>query len=165
VSRLEARLARLESASTARAMGQGETATALPLPNIMDFVTSPQFLDRPLLYPRQATLLKIIMLEVELLTPYDLGVIADWESGFRLVDREADQGYEGARGLAPGTVERMRACRAEGRSWFREVVLVLGRRAGKGYLSSLVTTYLLWRLLALGDPQEALASSRQVGAG
>ncbi len=156
MSRLEARLARLESASTARAAGQGGTGAGLPVPNIMDFVTSPDFLDRPLLYPRQATLLKIIMLEVELLTPYDLGVIADWESGFRLVDRDADQGYEGARGLAPGTVERMRACRAEGRSWFREVVLVLGRRAGKGYLSSLVTAYVLWRLLALGDPQEAL---------
>lgn len=156
MSRLEARLARLESASTACAAGQAGTGAALPVPNIMDFVTSPRFLDRPLLYPRQATLLKIIMLEVELLTSYDLGVIAEWESGFRLFEREADQGFEGAVGLAPGTVERMRACRAEGRSWFREVVLVLGRRAGKGYLSSLVTAYVLWRLLALGDPQEAL---------
>jgi len=155
VSRTEARLARLESASTACAAGQAGTATTLPVPNIIDFVTSPQFLNRRL-YPRQATLLKIITLEVEMLTPYDLGVIADWESGFRLVDREADQGYEGARGLTPGTVERMRACRAEGRSWFREVVLIFGRRAGKGYLSSLVTAYVLWRLLALGDPQEAL---------
>ena len=156
MSRNEYRLGRLESAGTPNPVPAAKAAVALPIPNIIDFVTGPEYLNRPRLYPRQATLLKIIMLEVDLLTDYDRAVIADWESGFRLVDRDAIQGYEGERGLAPGTVQRMLACRAEGRSWFREVVLVLGRRAGKGYLSSLVTAYVLWQLLTLGDPQEAL---------
>ena len=132
----------------------------LRVPNIIEFVTSPTYLDRPQLYPRQATLLKVITLATDLLTPYDREVIAEWEAGFRLVDSDRGRGYEGQAGLVPGTVQRMEAARREGRWWFREVVLVLGRRAGKGYLGSLVTAYLLWRILALEHPQRALGLER-----
>lgn len=155
---IDRRLRQLERHPPSRAAST-RPAPTVAIPNVIDFVTSSRFLARSL-YPRQATLLKIICLEVELLTDYDLTVIAEWEAGFELVRRDGLDRYEGQAGLAPGTVARMHACRAEGRWWFREVVLVLGRRAGKGYLSALVTTYLLWRLLALQDPQEALGLER-----
>ena len=120
---------------------------------IVDFVTSPKFLNRNL-YPRQATLLKVMCLEVENLTDYDLGVIAEWEAGFTLASGDDGFVYEGRYGTAPGVVQRMIECRNEGRQWFREVVLVLGRRAGKGHLSALMASWVLWQLLAVGNVQE-----------
>ncbi len=54
----------------------------------------------------------------------------------------------------------LEVCRQEGRRWFGEVVLVLGRRAGKGYLTSLVAAYVLWCFMATGDPQEHFGIDR-----
>jgi hypothetical protein len=159
VPEAERRLRSLEHRSVA-ATQRGQAIGRLSVPNIIEFVTSPEYLDRPKLYPRQATLLKIMTLSTELLTSYDLAVIAEWEAGFQLTEHDVGQRYEGRAGLAPGTLERMDAARAAGRWWFREVVLVLGRRAGKGYLSALVTAYLLWRVLALECPQRELGLER-----
>jgi len=47
----------------------------------------------------------------------------------------------------------MRWCRDEGCPWFRELVLVLGRRASKSFLVSILVAWRVWRLLALKDPQ------------
>lgn len=61
--------------------------------------------------------------------------------------------YAGTEGLPPDVLQRMELCREEGRRWFDEVVLVLGRRAGKGYLTALVAAYVLWCFMVTGDPQ------------
>lgn len=63
----------------------GSTVAAPPpveVPNILEFVTSPRFMNRPKLFPKQALLLKLLFLETELLTPYDHEVIAAWGAGF-----------------------------------------------------------------------------------
>ena len=118
--------------------------TGLEVPDPISFVVSPEWCDRPQLYPRQATLLKVIFLRNDLLTDYDHQVIDEWESNFRRT---------GNNGIVPDVRTRMASLRLKGYSYFREVLLVLGRRAGKGYISALAMAYVLWRYLAKGDPQ------------
>jgi hypothetical protein len=118
--------------------------TGLSVPDPITFVVGSEWLDRKNLYPRQATLLKVIFLREDLFTDYDYDVVEEWEQSFRRT---------GNNGITPGILERMRYLRANGYRYFREVLLVLGRRAGKGYLSALAMSYVLWGYLAKGDPQ------------
>lgn len=118
--------------------------TGLPVPDPITFVVSPKWCGRPQLYPRQATLLKVIFLRNDLLTEYDHAVIDEWEESFR---------KSGNNGITPGIRQRMASLALQGYSYFREVLLVLGRRAGKGYVSALAMAYVLWRFMAKGDPQ------------
>lgn len=119
--------------------------TGLPVPDPVTFVISPSYLDRPNMYPRQATLLKIIFLRLDLLTEYDHSVIDEWEQSFR---------ETGNNGIVPGVRDRMAKLREQGRKWFRETLLVMGRRAGKGHVSGLSMAYVLWNYMAKGDPQK-----------
>jgi hypothetical protein len=118
--------------------------TGLPVPDPITFVLSEDYLDRPNMYPRQATLLKVIFLRLDLLTEYDHMVIDEWEDSFR---------QTGNNGVVPGVRRRMAKGRKEGRKWFRETLLVMGRRAGKGHISGLSMAYVLWNYMAKGDPQ------------
>lgn len=119
--------------------------TGLPVPDPVTFVIHPKYLDRPNMYPRQATLLKIIFLRLDLLTEYDHSVIDEWEQSFR---------ESGNNGIVPGVRRRMARLRKQGRKWFRETLLVMGRRAGKGHISGLSMAYVLWNYMAKGDPQK-----------
>lgn len=119
--------------------------TGLSVPDPITFVLSPKWCGRPQLYPRQATLLKVIFLRNDLLTEYDHAVIDEWEESFQRT---------GNNGIVPGIRQRMAGLRLQGYFYFREVLLVLGRRAGKGYVSALAMAYVLWRFMAKGDPQE-----------
>lgn len=143
------------------ARGQAEKPQ---VPNILEFVSSPEYLDLPGLFPAQGTLLKIATLRDDLFTDFDREVIATLEAGFvpGVVDGELE--LVGERGLAPGTVERMTACRESGRLWFREMVFVVGRRGGKSYLAALLSAYVLWNLIALDDPQKhfGIAKAKQL---
>jgi hypothetical protein len=119
--------------------------TGLPIPDPITFVLSPDYLDRgTIMYPRQATLLKIIFLRLDLLTDYDHKVIDEWEESFR---------ESGNNGIVPGVRRRMAKLRQKGHRWFRETLLVMGRRAGKGHISGLSMSYVLWNYMAKGDPQ------------
>ncbi len=84
--------------------------TGLPVPDPVTFVLSADYLDRPNMYPRQATLLKIIFLRLDLLTEYDHAVIDEWEENFR---------QTGNNGVVPGVRRRMAKLRKEGRKWVR----------------------------------------------
>jgi hypothetical protein len=119
--------------------------TGLPVPDPITFVLSPEYLDRPNMYPRQATLLKVIFLRHDLLTDYDHRVLDEWEESFR---------QSGNNGIVPGVRDRMIQLREDGRKWFRETLLVMGRRAGKGHISGLSMAYVLWNYMAKGDPQK-----------
>ena len=119
--------------------------TGLDIPDPITFTVSPDYLNRPNLYPRQATLLKIIFLRDDLFTDYDHAVIDEWEASY------ADTGHEG---ICPQIRERIRLLKALGARWFKEVLLVLGRRAGKGHISAIAMSYVLWHYMAKGDPQE-----------
>jgi hypothetical protein len=116
----------------------------LRLPDPITFVVHPDFLNRGNIYPRQATLLKIIFLRDDLFTPYDLEVIEEWEESYR------NTGYNG---ICPNVLFRIKWLKAQGYKWFREVLLVLGRRAGKGYVAALAMSYILWNYMCAYDPQ------------
>jgi hypothetical protein len=118
--------------------------TGLEIPDPITFVMGDRWLERANMYPRQATLLKIIFLRDDLFTEYDHMVIDEWEASFRST---------GNNGITPNVRSRITQLRAEGRKWFREVLLVMGRRAGKGHISGLSMAYVLWHYMAKGDPQ------------
>lgn len=119
--------------------------TGLSVPDPITFTVSPEYLDRPNLYPRQATLLKIIFLRDDLFTAYDHAVIDEWERAF------ADTGKEG---VCPDVRGRISTLKARGARWFREVLLVMGRRGGKGHISAIAMAYVIWHYMAKSDPQE-----------
>lgn len=123
------------------------------IPTVIDFVIGAAFLDRPVLYPRQATVLKLWSLSEHLFTAYDMDVISEWTKGFRLEEVGVDGGvYRGGYGIAPDILERLGLCKAQGRHHFRHKVDIGGRRGGKGYLGSICVAYCLWRFLATVDP-------------
>jgi hypothetical protein len=117
--------------------------TPLPVPDAITFVVGERWSNRRL-YPRQATLLKIIFLETDLLTDYDKAVIAEWEHSFLETKQE---------GITPGIIERMILLKESGYSWFREALLVMGRRGGKGHVAALALSIVLWHYMAKNDPQ------------
>jgi hypothetical protein len=135
--------------------------------DIIEFVVSDRFLDKGhQLYPRQATLLKVIFLEKDLLTDYDYDVLGEWSEGFWLSDPERwleehgnseDDGYryEGMHGIPPDWETRMDMCIAEGRPWFREPIVIIGRRGSKGYLGGICGARVLWHFMGVpdGNPQ------------
>jgi hypothetical protein len=144
----------VRSAICAEAAGMVRPSVLPPLERpdgIVQFVTD---LLGERLSPRQGTLLKVMTCDVEALTDYDLGVIEEWGAGFDLDDEGHDLAYRGERGTTPDVLERMRWCRAQGRSAFHEIVLVLGRRASKSYLTSLLVVWQVFKLLAMHDPQK-----------
>jgi hypothetical protein len=127
----------------------------LQVPDIVEFLISPTYLGQSHPYPRQLALLKLATLQTELLTEHDLHVLErEWGAGFAIRDspEEGDGHYTGNRGLPPDILQRAQELRAQGARWFTEFVFVLGRRAGKTYLSAVLAAYQLWNLLCLSDP-------------
>lgn len=118
--------------------------TGPPVPDPITFVIGEQWLDRGNLYPRQATLIKLIFLRTDLFTEYDHMVINEWIQSYA---------ETGNNGVQTDVMRRVEMLRAEGYRWFREILLVMGRRAGKGHLSALAFAYVLWNYLGKGDPQ------------
>lgn len=147
----EPRLRRLEANATVDPSVNPDFPTVMP--NIIEFAISKQYLDQKL-YPRQATLLKLVFCSPELLTDYDMGVLQEWISGF--TDEHHDdgtRGYAGTCGVVPDVLDRIEACRGNGRGWFREVIAVAGRRGSKGFLGAIATAYVLWNAMATHNPQ------------
>lgn len=141
-------------------------------PDIIEFICSDQWLDRGrTLYPRQATLLKLIFLQKDLLTEYDYDVLEEWSSGFRLPDvgdhekgDRDDLRFEPTRGIANGITpdweQRMDICIAEGRPWFREVMPVVGRRGSKGMIGGYSGARVLSEYIWKADPQDHFGIDR-----
>ena len=139
------------------------------MPDIIEFICSDRYLNRGhLLYPRQATLLKVIFLAHELLTEYDLEVLGGWADGFRLPepgeikapgDDDAGSWYRYqpadslAAGIQPDWERRMAMCVDEGRPWFREAEIIVGRRGSKGHIGGLCGARVLYHYHQKGDPQ------------
>jgi hypothetical protein len=131
--------------------------------NVVDFSVNPNFLGLRL-FPRQLTVIKLLVLALDLLTPYDYEVIAAWASGYTQVDDMHGVRWAGRHGIVPDVLERARHCIAAGRWSFTDIVLVLGRRASKSLISSVVLAWTCWRLLMLGDPQQhfGIPKSKQI---
>jgi hypothetical protein len=114
------------------------------LPSICEFAEHPAFLGRKL-YPRQKTLLKLINLEVENFTDYDLEVIDKWIKGF------SKNGV--SIGISPDVWKRIEYLKDNGYSHFKEVINITGRRGGKGHIGGILGAYNNWKLIQLDDPQ------------
>lgn len=140
----------------------------LPIPDPITFVIGERWLNKPQLYPRQATFLKILFLRDDLFTEYDHMVIAEWIQMFKDTNSEEeeqeDQFNAQTKGIQPDIYERIAWNKAHGAKWFREVILAIGRRGSKGYKSALAMSYVLWNYLALGNPQEhyGIVQSKQM---
>lgn len=117
------------------------------MPNIIEFVTSPDYLNRPNLYPRQATILKLITGSADLFTDYDWKVLDDWADDYSRTKNH---------GISPDYRERLDFMKEEERPWFREVIAVIGRRGGKGYIGGVMSAYVMWKYITVegGDPQD-----------
>src|SRR5579859_519755 len=127
-----------------------------PVPDPITYIIGEDWLDKPNLYPRQATLIKIIFLRDDLFTAYDYQVIAEWQQRFRETNPDAQDNKFDARtkGLQPDLFERIAYLKKRGYRWFPELIIAIGRRGSKGYLSALCMSYVLWHYLSKGNPQE-----------
>jgi hypothetical protein len=125
----------------------------LPDVDIIEFVTSDRFLNKPRLYPKQGTVLKVWFLQDQIFTQYDYDTIGQWEEDWR---KSADERGEGNHGLVPGTLERIKIAKEEGREHFGEVLAIFGRRGSKNYLGALSLLYLVYGYVRMGNPQAEL---------
>ncbi len=97
----------------------------LEVPHLLQFALDEAYLGVEL-YPRQATLLKVMGCSPELFTDYDRVVLDEWTDGFALADRDdGTSGFTGSCGVVGDVAARMDYCRARGRALFREVLLGL----------------------------------------
>lgn len=146
-----------------------DNASARPIPNVIQFVTGAEWLNRPSLYPRQATLLKIIFLQTEIFTEFDYRVIDEWTKGFSLneskrIESDEDDAvtvtFDGQWGIVPDILDRIEYLRGEGHMWFNVVLAVQGRRSGKGHLGGLGGSYVLWHYIAMPNAREFFGIDR-----
>ena len=94
-----------------------------PWDSIKDFACHPSFCGVAL-YPRQITLLRLIFLETDQMTAYDIDVIEEWRQGFK---RRRD-----VFGVQPDIWERIAYLKARGARRFPHIQFVGGRRGSKG---------------------------------
>lgn len=118
--------------------------TEAPWESIVDFATHKSFCNLSL-YPRQETLLKLIFLETENMTNYDVDVISRWAEGFK--DPTSPEGVQ------QDIWERVEYLREHNYRRFPHIQLVMGRRASKGVLGGVLGTEQLAYMYSLDDWQ------------
>ena len=119
-------------------------ASGHPWESIVDFALHKSFCGKKL-YPRQLTLLKLIYLETEQMTDYDLDVINGWREGFK---RHRD-----IMGVPPDIWDRVEYLQDNGYHHFTHVQFVGGRRGSKGIEGSLLGAERLAHFYCLDDWQ------------
>ena len=112
--------------------------------DIVTFATHPSFCGEKL-YPRQITLLKLIYLQTETMTPYDIQVIEEWRNGFFNPAQ--------AEGVQPDIWERIEYLKSRGYRRFPHIEAVIGRRGSKGKIGGILGAESLAYLYALDDWQ------------
>lgn len=129
----------------------------LLVPDPVTFIIGEDWLDKSNMYPRQITLIKIVFLRDDLFTDYDRAVIDEWQRRFRETNPDAEDNKFSARtkGLQPDLYERIAYLKRRGYRWFPELIIAIGRRGSKGFLSALCMAYVLWNYMAKGNPQAA----------
>lgn len=116
-----------------------------PWDSIVDFATHRSFCGFPI-FPRQATLLKLIFLETENMTQYDIDVIDEWRRGF-VLSRDPF-------GVQPDIWHRVEYLKKRGYRRFPHIQMVLGRRASKGALGGLLGCEQIAYLHSKDNPQK-----------
>ena len=115
-----------------------------PWESVTDFVTHKSFCGFPL-FPKQSTLLKLIYLETDHMTAYDIDVIEDWRQGFMRV--------RNVYGVQPDIWERVKYLKARGYRRFPWIQMVLGRRGSKGTIGGALGCEQIAYLHSLDNPQ------------
>jgi len=116
-----------------------------PWESIVDFATHPSFCGLRL-YPRQLTLLKLIYLETEHMTAYDLDVIEQWREGFKNPDMPE--------GVQEDVWVRVEYLKDRGYRHFPHIEAIIGRRGSKGKIGGILGAEKLAYMYSLGDWQE-----------
>lgn len=116
-----------------------------PWDSIIDFATHSSFCGATKIYPRQRTLLKLMYLETENMTAYDLDVIEEWRNGFA---RRRD-----IFGVQPDIWERVEYLKARGARRFPHIQFVGGRRGSKGFNGGILGAEQIAYMLSLDDWQ------------
>lgn len=134
----------LESGFDPTKMLRQSLTKGVPWDSIIDFATHEEFCDQTL-YPKQATLLKLIYLETDQMTAYDMKTIEEWRTGFV---RHRD-----VFGVQPDIWQRIEYLKARGYRRFPHVQAVLGRRASKGFIGAILAAEQIAYLICLDNPQ------------
>lgn len=114
------------------------------LPPVCDFLD--RYDNGASLYPCQATILKIIFLDVEHLDELDRLIIRSWQESTE----------NGGEIIVPlDLYDRMDWCRAHGYQNFNTVIFDAGRRSGKGFVGGKAVSYKLAQMISMGSPQRA----------
>jgi len=115
-----------------------------PWDSIIDFATHTSYCGFEI-FPRQGTLLKLIFLETENMTQYDIDVINEWRQNFA-TGRDVF-------GVQPDIWERVEYLKARGYRRFPWIQMVIGRRGSKGAIGGLLGAEQLAYLHTLDSPQ------------
>lgn len=126
------------------AMLRQSLSKGVPWSGIEEFATSEEYCGLTL-YPKQLTLLKLIFLETENMTAYDIETINDWRKGFTR--------SRGVYGVQPDIWERVEYLKRRGYRRFPHIQFVLGRRASKGFMCAIIIAEQIAYLVCLDNPQ------------
>lgn len=124
------------------------TRNSTPWDSIIDFAIHPSYCNFPIM-PKQATLLKLIFLETENMTQFDVDTINDWRDGFTRI--------QDVYGVQPDIWERIEYLKARGYRRFPHIQAVLGRRASKGIIGAFLGCEQMAFLHSLDNPQPLYA--------
>lgn len=116
-----------------------------PWDSIVDFATHPSYCGLKL-YPRQITLLRLIYLETDQMTAYDLDVIESWRDGFLNNPRNPE-------GVQPDIWERVEYLKERGYRHFPHIEAIVGRRGSKGKIGGVLGAEKLAFMYSLDDWQ------------
>lgn len=117
-----------------------------PYESIIDFACHPDFCGKKL-YPRQQTLLKLMYLETENMTQYDLDVIEEWRRNFSAKGKDS---Y----GVQQDIWKRIQHLKDRGYRHFPHIESIMGRRASKGMIGGILGAEKLSYLMSLDNWQD-----------
>ena len=107
------------------------TCAEYPWKDAIDFFENPKFLGAKL-FPNQRLILKLWNLQTDF-TPYEKKTLEKWKEGFQVEDYRD--------GVSPNVLEKIAKLKKEGWEWFPQIVPVLGRQAGKTFMTGLQLSY------------------------
>lgn len=114
--------------------------------SVIDFACHTSFCGKKL-YPRQQTLLRLMYLETEHMTQYDLDVIEEWRSNF---SSKGKNSY----GVQQDIWKRIEYLKERGYRHFPHIESVMGRRASKGMIGGILGAEKLSYLMSLDNWQD-----------
>ena len=114
-----------------------------PWDSIQDFCMHPSYLGQTF-YPKQLTLLKLIYLETENMSAFDVDTIEGWRQSFGKVP---------SFGVQADIWERVKYLKDNGYRRFPHIQAVLGRRASKGLIGGVLGSEAVAYMVALDNPQ------------